>query len=69
MNLWEPEMYQIKNVIGVDPTFYEYLFTADMFLYQLCSFCCFSMRFINVMMNLVSTLIQPVTVAYVSALR
>ena len=36
-----------------------------MFLDQLCGFCCFSMRFI-VMMDLVSTLIQPVTVAYVS---
>ena len=35
-----------------------------MFLDQLCGFCCFSMRFI-VMMDLVSTLIQPVTVAYV----
>ena len=39
-----------------------------MFLDQLCGFCCFSMRFI-VMMDLVSTLIQPVTVAYVSPLR
>jgi chitin synthase len=36
-----------------------------MFWDQLCGFCCFSMRFI-VMMDLVSTLIQPVTVAYVS---
>ncbi|KAF8547945.1 fungal chitin synthase, partial [Imleria badia] len=35
-----------------------------MFLDQLCGFCCFSMRFI-VMMDLVSTLIQPVTVAYI----
>lgn len=35
------------------------------FLEQLCGFCCFSMRFI-VMMDLVSTLTQPVTVAYVS---
>ena len=35
------------------------------FLDQLCGFCCFSMRFV-VMMDLVSTLIQPVTVAYVS---
>ena len=39
-----------------------------MFLDQLCGFCCFSMRFI-VMMDLVSTLIQPVTVAYVSILH
>ncbi|KAI6142989.1 chitin synthase-domain-containing protein [Pisolithus tinctorius] len=35
-----------------------------MFLDQLCGFCCFSMRFI-VMMDLVSMLIQPVTVAYI----
>ncbi|KAG6333627.1 hypothetical protein ID866_5463 [Astraeus odoratus] len=35
-----------------------------MFLEQLCGFCCFSMRFI-VMMDLVSTLVQPVTVAYI----
>ncbi|KAG6887187.1 hypothetical protein C0992_000245 [Termitomyces sp. T32_za158] len=35
------------------------------FLEQLCGFCCFSMRFI-VMIDLVSTLIQPVTVLYVS---
>ncbi|KAI6152562.1 glycosyltransferase family 2 protein [Pisolithus tinctorius] len=35
-----------------------------MFLDQLCCFCCFSMRFI-VMMDLVSTLIQPVTVTYI----
>ncbi|KAG9310142.1 glycosyltransferase family 2 protein [Chiua virens] len=35
-----------------------------MFLDQLCGFCCFSMRFI-VMMDLVSTLIQPVTVGYI----
>ena len=35
------------------------------FLDQLCGFCCFSMRFV-VMIDLVSTLIQPVTVAYVS---
>lgn len=35
------------------------------FLDQLCGFCCFSMRFI-VMIDLVSTIIQPVTVAYVS---
>lgn len=38
------------------------------FLDQLCGFCCFSMRFV-VMIDLVSTLIQPVTVAYVSRLR
>lgn len=35
------------------------------FLDQLCGFCCFSMRFI-VMIDLLSTIIQPVTVAYVS---
>jgi chitin synthase len=35
------------------------------FLEQLCGFCCFSMRFV-VMIDLVSTLTQPVTVAYVS---
>ncbi|TCD65299.1 hypothetical protein EIP91_002824 [Steccherinum ochraceum] len=35
-----------------------------MFLDQLCGFCCFSMRFV-VMIDLVSTLIQPVTVAYI----
>lgn len=35
-----------------------------MFLDQLCGFCCFSMRFV-VMIDLVSTLIQPVSVAYV----
>jgi hypothetical protein len=35
------------------------------FLEQLCGFCCFSMRFI-VMIDLLSTLTQPVTVAYVS---
>ncbi|KAJ3554665.1 hypothetical protein NM688_g2995 [Phlebia brevispora] len=34
------------------------------FLDQLCGFCCFSMRFV-VMIDLVSTLIQPVTVAYI----
>jgi len=39
-----------------------------MFLDQLCGFCCFSMRFI-IMMDLVSTLIQPITVAYVSILH
>jgi chitin synthase len=36
------------------------------FLEQLCGFCCFSMRFI-VMIDLVSTIIQLVTVAYVSS--
>jgi cellulose synthase/poly-beta-1,6-N-acetylglucosamine synthase-like glycosyltransferase len=36
------------------------------FLEQLCGFCCFSMRFI-VMIDLLSTLVQPVTVAYVSS--
>lgn len=35
-----------------------------MFLEQLCGFCCFSMRFI-VMIDLVSTIIQPVTIAYI----
>ncbi|ESK87178.1 chitin synthase [Moniliophthora roreri MCA 2997] len=34
------------------------------FLDQLCGFCCFSMRFV-VMIDLVSTLIQPVTVVYI----
>ncbi|KAJ7036193.1 glycosyltransferase family 2 protein [Mycena alexandri] len=34
------------------------------FLEQLCGFCCFSMRFV-VMIDLVSTLTQPVTVAYI----
>ena len=34
------------------------------FLEQLCGFCCFSMRFV-VMIDLLSTLTQPVTVAYV----
>lgn len=34
------------------------------FLDQLCGFCCFSMRFV-VMIDLLSTIIQPVTVAYV----
>ncbi|KJA23760.1 glycosyltransferase family 2 protein [Hypholoma sublateritium FD-334 SS-4] len=34
------------------------------FLEQLCGFCCFSMRFI-VMIDLLSTLTQPVTVAYI----
>ncbi|KAL6309476.1 glycosyltransferase family 2 protein [Sparassis latifolia] len=37
------------------------------FLDQLCGFCCFSMRFI-VMIDLLSTLIQPVTVAYIAYL-
>jgi chitin synthase len=35
------------------------------FLDKLCGFCCFSMRFV-VMVDLVSTIIAPVTVAYVS---
>ncbi|KIO02878.1 glycosyltransferase family 2 protein [Pisolithus tinctorius Marx 270] len=35
-----------------------------MFLDQLCGFCCFSMHFI-VMMDLISMLIQPVTIAYI----
>jgi chitin synthase len=35
------------------------------FLEQLCGFCCFSMRFV-VLIDLLSTLIAPVTVAYVS---
>ncbi|KAG1844383.1 chitin synthase-domain-containing protein [Suillus subluteus] len=35
-----------------------------MFLEQLCGFCCFSMRFI-VMIDLVSTIIQPITVGYI----
>ncbi|TFK52854.1 glycosyltransferase family 2 protein [Heliocybe sulcata] len=34
------------------------------FLDQLCGFCCFSMRFV-VLLDLLSTLIQPVTVAYI----
>ena len=38
------------------------------FLEQLCGFCCFSMRFV-VMIDLLSTLTQPVTVAYVRFLR
>lgn len=37
------------------------------FLDQLCGFCCFSMRFV-VMIDLVSTIIQPVTVAYIAYL-
>lgn len=35
-----------------------------MFLEQLCGFCCFSMRFV-VMIDLLSTITQPVTIAYV----
>ena len=35
------------------------------FLDRLCGFCCFSMRFV-VFIDLLSTVIQPVTVAYVS---
>lgn len=35
------------------------------FLDQLCGFCCFSMRFV-VFIDLLSTIIAPVTVAYVS---
>ncbi|KAJ3999067.1 glycosyltransferase family 2 protein [Lentinula boryana] len=35
-----------------------------MFLEQLCGFCCFSMRFV-VMIDLISTIIQPVTVGYI----
>jgi chitin synthase len=35
------------------------------FLEQLCGFCCFSMRFV-VMIDLLSTVTQPVTVGYVS---
>ncbi|KAF5366143.1 hypothetical protein D9757_010944 [Collybiopsis confluens] len=35
-----------------------------MFLEQLCGFCCFSMRFV-VMIDLVSTIIQPVTVGFI----
>ena len=38
------------------------------FLDQLCGFCCFSMRFV-VMIDLVSTIIQPITVGYVSFLE
>ncbi|KAG6826424.1 hypothetical protein H0H92_015837 [Tricholoma furcatifolium] len=37
------------------------------FLEQLCGFCCFSMRFI-VMIDLISTLTQPVTVLYIAYL-
>ena len=36
------------------------------FLDQLCGFCCFSMRFV-VFIDLVSTIVAPVTVAYVSS--
>ena len=40
-----------------------------MFLDQLCGFCCLSMQFVvMVIMDLVSTLIQPITVAYVCVL-
>ena len=40
-----------------------------MFLDQLCSFCCLSMQFvIMVIMDLVSTLIHPITMAYVCVL-
>ncbi|KAI0074333.1 glycosyltransferase family 2 protein [Panus rudis PR-1116 ss-1] len=35
-----------------------------LFIDQLCGFCCFSMRFV-VMIDLLSTVIQPVTVAYI----
>ena len=38
------------------------------FLDQLCGFCCFSMRFV-VMIDLLSTVIQPVSVAYVGPRR
>jgi chitin synthase len=38
------------------------------FLDQLCGFCCFSMRFV-VMIDLVSTIIQPITVGYVRNLN
>jgi len=38
------------------------------FLDQLCGFCCFSMRFV-VMIDLVSTIIQPITVGYVRLLK
>lgn len=38
------------------------------FLDQLCGFCCFSMRFV-VMIDLVSTIIQPITVGYVRPLE
>jgi len=37
------------------------------FLDQLCGFCCFSMRFV-VMIDLLSTITQPVTIAYVGIL-
>jgi chitin synthase len=38
------------------------------FLDRLCGFCCFSMRFV-VFIDLLSTVVAPVTVAYVSASR
>ena len=38
------------------------------FLERLCGFCCFSMRFI-VFIDLLSTVIQPVTIAYVSIIH
>ncbi|KAH7917246.1 fungal chitin synthase, partial [Leucogyrophana mollusca] len=38
-----------------------------MFLEQLCGFCCFSMQFV-VMLDLVSTIIAPITVAYIAYL-
>lgn len=38
------------------------------FLDQLCGFCCFSMRFV-VMIDLVSTIIQPITVGYVRGFK
>ena len=38
------------------------------FLDQLCGFCCFSMRFV-VMIDLVSTIIQPITVGYVRSFK
>lgn len=37
------------------------------FLDQLCGFCCFSMRFV-VMIDLLSTITQPITVGYVSGI-
>jgi chitin synthase len=37
------------------------------FLEQLCGFCCFSMRFV-VFIDLLSTIVSPITVAYVSGL-
>lgn len=38
---------------------------GELIFLDMCGFCCFSMRFV-VMIDLVSTLTQPVTVAYVS---